>query len=127
MSKLAHSDEESMAQIERNSREREERGELNEPNDPKHTPTPYAKEQNGNGTWHVYAFLRARRVTLSDNLSEETAAFIVRAVNSHADLVGALQNFINGIQTGAIVTEYDEIMENAVIRAHDAIRKARGE
>lgn len=66
-------------------------------------------------------------IVIARNVPDDMAAFIVRAVNSHADLVGALQNFINGIQTGAIVTEYDEIMENAVIRAHDAIRKARGE
>lgn len=43
------------------------------------------------------------------------------------DLLEALENISNGIQTGAITSDYDETLENAVIKANNAILKAKGE
>lgn len=57
------------------------------------------------------------------NEEKEANAHLIAAA---PDLFDALQNIMNGITSGAIKTDYDEVMENAVIRAHKAIAKAKG-
>jgi len=43
-----------------------------------------------------------------------------------ADLIAALQNLLNGISTGALKSDQDEVLESAVRTATKAILKAQG-
>lgn len=56
----------------------------------KHTPIPWHIANNGRGT-DIYhrSFEEKRVVTIVNDLREQDAAFIVRAVNSHNDLLEA--------------------------------------
>jgi hypothetical protein len=72
----------------------------------KHTPTPwfqekdaiYAKSQvDDEGHWYV-----ANTITMpEDGVEMANAAFIVRAVNAHDDLVRAVQAFLVAVDTNA--------------------------
>jgi hypothetical protein len=68
----------------------------------------------GNGSLEEYNAVR-----------KANATFIVRSCNAHDALVDALENLLNGIDTGAITSDHDEILSNAVQKARDAINKAR--
>lgn len=41
------------------------------------------------------------------------------------DLLSALQDFVNGVETGAITSDHDETLHNAMIKATAAIKAAR--
>lgn len=103
----------------------------------KHTPTPWKIHEHdgesflngvGKSYWQIdgpqHAICNNRDCAGSSAEQKANAAFIVKAVNSYEKLVAALQNIMNGISTGAIKSDYDETMEQAVIQAHNALTLA---
>lgn len=61
------------------------------------------------------------RVYDDANDAEDTAALIVRAVNTHEALIAALQFFVNGVETGAITSDHDETLAHAMKQARVAL------
>lgn len=97
-----------------------------------HTPTPWRLTHPcayGNGIygdenqWIGYTLI----ITEGVAGAQANADFIVRAVNSHDALVDALQNILNGIDTGVITSDHDEIFANATRQAAKALKLAKGE
>ena len=56
----------------------------------------------------------------------EAEQYAMRLDKINAELLAALQNIMNGIETGAITSEQDETFANAVAQASAAIAKCKG-
>jgi len=72
-----------------------------------------------NDSLEAHAWRNSQKAKLKAN-----AAFIVRAVNSHDELVAALQDFINGVSTNAITSDHDETFANLLRKSHAALAKS---
>ena len=64
----------------------------------------------------------------SDNFSDDTCLVENRAnatlIAAAPDMLDALQNILNGIETGVVTSDHDEIFNNASAKARAAIDKA---
>lgn len=80
---------------------------------PQHTPTPWYESQIADGTWVI----GAGQDHWAEDLTQEDAEFIVRAVNSHELLLTALKCLVNG---------YEPYSGCNLERARQAIAKAEG-
>ncbi len=102
----------------------------------KHTPTPWSVD--GIGT-NIIGPKEDRRYiaetctlmddnghTHNDDHSKEDAAYIVRAVNSHEELLQALKDLANEICLGKLSVRKDFSLINAHASALKAIFKAEG-
>ena len=89
--------------------------------EPKHTPTPWTIESTPSrievrtDPMHVYAFSHADR---------GNAEFIVRAVNAHEQMVGALESVA---QAFAVEHIAEVIPPSVMAKVKAALRAARGE
>ncbi len=89
--------------------------------EPKHTPTPWTIESTPSrievrtDPMHVYAFSHADR---------GNAEFIVRAVNAHEQMVGALESVA---QAFAVEHIAEVIPPSVAAKVKAALRAARGE
>ena len=103
-------------------------------NNPKHTPTPwqihsdfYETDIIGNiddATDGIpYALVAMMDVT-NDNW-KANAAFIVKCVNLHDELVHVVEQFVNGAFTNAITSDHDETFERLLAKAHHTLSKAK--
>lgn len=72
-----------------------------------------------NDSLEAHAWRNSQRAKLKAN-----ASFIVRAANSHDELVAALQDFVNGASTNAITSDHDETFANLLRKSHIALAKA---
>jgi hypothetical protein len=89
MSKLAHSNDETMAQIERDAADREQRGERDEPQE--RTPGPWRLHDMERAT--IVAGRPGGEVANCTNGfgdQDANAAFIIRACNAHEDMLASL-------------------------------------
>jgi len=89
-----------------------------------HTPTPWeVKELHPNYGGHVLVYDTghglARIDDKSGNFSKENAALIVRAVNSHQELVALLKEFVTDLDVNKTSTlaEYSARVYKALDRA----------
>ena len=57
----------------------------------------------------------------------EAEQYAMRLDKINAELLAALQNIMNGIETGAITSEQDETFANAVGQASAAIARCKGD
>lgn len=95
----------------------------------KHTPTPwyvknYGTHWNNPDIEDIAVCYGDDDEHICDTVYEEAdAAFIVRAVNSHEDLISALQEIHDGISSCMGDPAFFEIKEKAA----EALAKARGE
>ena len=90
----------------------------------KHTPIPWRIERQSNGLYAVCADLAKRHggstpFSLATDIRVANAEFIVRACNSHADLLEACKDLV-------IAAEETGYAGLALARAKAAIAKAEG-
>lgn len=86
-----------------------------------HTPTPWTtfQSQGENG-----AITDGNGNVIAEGLTEENAAFIVRAVNSHEALLEAAKVLVNSIKWSGDINQVNLAPKISVLRA--AIAKAEG-
>lgn len=96
----------------------------NEAKNEAHTPGPWkvgytrmngydhSMIKGGNGQWVCTA------AVMNDKAD-------IKLICAAPDLLSALQNFVNGVETGAITSDHDETLHNAMIKATAAIKSAR--
>jgi hypothetical protein len=89
----------------------------------KHTPGPYRYDE----TWAiVYGADNVEIAACHSNKAD--AAFIVRACNTHAELVTALENLLEksaNFEAGGM--KFKHYFGAAIFNAHAALAKAKGE
>lgn len=94
--------------------------------EPTHTPTPWNTGKTKLGDGAVYdANDKCVCVIVDPNKADiETAAFIVRAVNSHEELIEALKGILNS--TDCNLDDQSDETSQAMKKAYDVIAKAEG-
>lgn len=101
----------------------------------KHTPTPWVYESQGTSTG-IYAKnagygMDNNIVRVFDNpskqIGEANAAFIVKAVNCHAELVKALKELMDACYKADLHEELSEFVDGSLLDAAEkALAKAKG-
>ena len=103
----------------------------------KHTPLPWSSEYDETGHWRVYGGNKlvadvgdAEVSVAADNEWKANAAFIVRAVNAHEDLVRAINALLpfvdDAMDAHSVMSEsaVTEACRTAVATAREALAKA---
>jgi len=79
---------------------------------------------NETGLVHV---LGEDEQVLAESIDANFGRRVCLSYNAHEALVKALQNFVNGVETGFITSFADETLANATNKAISALKLAKGE
>jgi hypothetical protein len=85
----------------------------------KHSPAPWKNGRDANGDVVICQADYATGPEWDREYQANRALF-----DAAPELLGALQNFINGVETNAITSDHDETFADAVSKARAAIAKA---